>query len=33
VPNIAQSHVVDLFIKMFSISAESAQMIFVAQNK
>jgi hypothetical protein len=32
VPKIAQSCVANIFIKMFSIFAESVQMIFVAKN-
>jgi hypothetical protein len=32
VQTIAQSYVVNLFIKLFSISAESVQMIFVDKN-
>jgi hypothetical protein len=31
VPNIAQSYVVNFFIKIVSIAAESAQMFFVAK--
>jgi hypothetical protein len=32
VPKMAQSYVVNLFIKIVFISAESVQMIFVAKN-